>query len=101
VNPEVSTPQDAVRELARLREDIEKVDQQLIELIVQRALLAREAGAVKRVAGLPLMDPVREVRVIETAAEQARQAGIPDAEVWQIFRLLVSIARKSQEFTAP
>ncbi len=92
-----STPQDAVRELARLREEIEQIDRQIIELVVQRARLAEEAGTAKRVAGLPLLDPVREARVMETAAEHARQAGIPDADVKQIFRLLITIARKSQE----
>lgn len=91
------TPKDAVRDLARLREEIEQVDRQVIELVVQRARLAEEAGDAKRIAGLPLLDPVREARVMETAAEHARQAGIPDAEVRQIFRLLITIARKSQE----
>ena len=54
---------------------------------------------MKRIAGLPLLDPVREARVMETAAEAARQAGIPDGDVRQIFRLLIAIARKSQEAT--
>ncbi|MGQ0764867.1 MAG: chorismate mutase [Gemmatimonadota bacterium] len=93
----VSGPREAVVELSRLRAELESIDQQLIDLIVRRTLLAREAGDAKRVAGLPLMDPVREVRVIETAAAQARQAGIADAEVWQIFRLLVTLARKAQD----
>ncbi|MBK8249177.1 MAG: chorismate mutase [Gemmatimonadetes bacterium] len=93
----MSTPQEAVRELARLREEIEQVDRQIVELVVHRAKLAAEAGRAKRVAGLPLLDPVREARVMETAAEYARQAGIPDAEVRQVFRLLITIARKSQE----
>jgi chorismate mutase len=97
-NP-VTTAQDAVRRLAVLREEIELLDRQVVDLVVQRARLAEEAGEMKRVAGLPLLDPVREARVMETAAEAARQAGIPDAEVRQIFRLLIAIARKSQEAT--
>lgn len=91
------TAQDAVRELARLREEIETVDRQIIDLVVHRANLARIAGDAKRVAGLPLLDPVREARVMETAAESARQAGIPDSEVRQIFRLIIQIARITQE----
>jgi chorismate mutase len=91
------SPQEAVRRLAELREEIEQVDRQIVDLVVHRARLAEEAGDVKRVANLPLLDPVREARVMETAAEAARQAGIPDNEVRQIFRLLIAIARKSQE----
>jgi chorismate mutase len=82
-----------------LREDIEQLDRQIVELVVRRARLAEDAGRAKRVAGLPLLDPVREARVMETAAEYARQAGIPDDEVRQVFRLLITIARKSQEAT--
>jgi chorismate mutase len=101
VSRAVSTPQEAVRELARLREEIEHVDRQIIDLIVQRARLGHDAGIAKRIAGLPLLDPVREARVMETAAEQARQAGVPDAEVRQIFRLLIAIARHSQDLSPP
>ena len=97
MNRPVSSAQEAVRRLATLREEIEQVDRQIIDLVVHRARLAREAGDVKRIANLPLLDPVREARVMETAAEAARQAGIPDADVRQIFRLLIAIARKSQE----
>lgn len=86
-----------MKRLAQLREEIEQLDRQIVELVVHRSRLAEEAGESKRVAGLPLLDPVREARVMETAAEAARQAGIPDAEVRQIFRLLITIARKSQE----
>ncbi len=92
-----ANPQDAVRELARLREEIESVDRQIVDLVVHRANLAKVAGDAKRVAGLPLLDPVREARVMETAAESARQAGIPDNEVRQIFRLVIQIARITQE----
>jgi chorismate mutase len=94
---QMMSPQEAVQRLAALREEIEQLDRQVVDLVVHRARLAREAGDVKRVASLPLLDPVREARVMETAAEAARQAGIPDNEVRQIFRLLIAIARKSQE----
>ena len=96
---QVSSPQEAVRRLATLREELEQIDRQIIDLVVHRARLAQEAGDVKRIASLPLLDPVREARVMETAAEAARQAGIPDGDVRQIFRLLIAIARKSQEAT--
>ena len=91
------TPQEAVQELSRLRERLEEVDRQILDLIVHRSQLAADAGRAKRVAGLPLLDPVREARVMETAAAEARQAGIPDDEVRQIYRLLITLARKFQE----
>jgi chorismate mutase len=46
VNRPVSSAQEAVRRLATLREEIEQVDRQIIDLVVHRARLAREAGDV-------------------------------------------------------
>jgi chorismate mutase len=94
---DVKSAEDAVRELSHLREQIEEVDRQVVELIARRAKLAREAGHAKLIAGLPRYDPVREVRVIETAAERAKATGLPEQEVRQIMRQLISIARHAQE----
>lgn len=92
-----ATPHEAVRELSRLRAQLEEIDRQVFDLVVLRTKLAAEAGRAKRVAGLPLRDPVREARVMETIAAEARQAGMPESEVRQIFRLLITIARTWQE----
>lgn len=86
----------AQAELSRLREEIERVDRTMIELIATRVRLAREVGAAKRAAGLPTLDPAREAAVIRNAAVLARQANLVDDDVRQIFWHLVGLSRRAQ-----
>ncbi|MGH7713193.1 MAG: chorismate mutase, partial [Gemmatimonadaceae bacterium] len=41
-----------------MREDIETVDREIISLLARRVALGRRAGRVKRVAGVPVVDPM-------------------------------------------
>lgn len=86
----------AQAELSRLRDEIERVDRAMIDLIEQRVRLAREVGAIKRAAGLPLLDPAREAAVIRRAATLARDAKLGDDDVRQVFWHIVGLSRRAQ-----
>ncbi|GLC23628.1 chorismate mutase [Roseisolibacter agri] len=84
--------------LARLRQEIEAVDAQLVALVAARTRLAADIGAAKRALGRPTLDPVREAAVVRRAAELARDAGLADEEaVRAIFWQLMALARRAQE----
>jgi len=83
-------------DLARLREEIERIDRTLIELIARRVNLAREVGAAKRAAGLPTLDPAREAAVIRQAAVLGREAKLVDDDVRQIFWHIIGLSRRAQ-----
>jgi chorismate mutase len=83
-------------QLEQLRDDIERVDRSIIELIAARVRLAREVGNAKRAAGLPTLDPAREAAVIRNAAVLAREANLHDDDVRQIFWHLVGLCRRAQ-----
>ena len=51
--------------LARLRRNIDAVDEVLVKLFNQRAKWALEIGRVKKRAGLPIYQPQREAQVVE------------------------------------
>jgi chorismate mutase len=82
--------------LSRLREEIERIDRTLIELIAQRVRLAREVGVAKRAAGLPTLDTAREAAVIRQAAEAAREAGLLDDDIRHIFWQVIGLSRRAQ-----
>lgn len=86
----------AEADLARLREEIERIDRTLIGLIAERVRLAREVGAAKRAAGLPTLDPAREAAVVRQAAVVARESGLADDDVRQIFWHLIGLSRRAQ-----
>lgn len=91
------TPPDAVTgELTTIRDEIERIDRALIELIAQRVQLARRVGSVKRAAGLPTLDPPREAAVVRRAGVLAREAGLDDEDVRYIFWHLIGLSRRIQ-----
>ena len=84
------------QELIGIRDEIERIDRQLIDLIAQRVRLARRVGIVKRNAGLPTLDPPREAAVVRRAGELAREAGLADEDVRYIFWHLIGLSRRTQ-----
>jgi chorismate mutase len=86
----------AIAELARRREQIEAIDRELVGLLAKRAALSREIGATKKVAGLPTLDPAREAEVIRRAAGMAREHGLSDEKVRDIFWHVIGLSRAVQ-----
>ncbi len=81
--------------LARLRAQIDKLDQQILALINERAKLAAEIGTLKNEHGLEVYSPAREEEVIRHVL--ARNRGpLSDTCVRAIFRELMSGSRALQ-----
>ena len=88
---------DALEELTRCRDEIERIDRQLIALLSQRLALGKRTGDLKRAAGLPILDPTREAAVIRRVTEAARDAGLPSEPVREMFWQIVGMSRRAQE----
>jgi chorismate mutase len=87
---------DLNHELAGLRDEIERVDRAIVQLIAERVRLARRVGPVKRAAGLPTLDPAREAVIIRRSGHLAREAGVPEEDVREIFWHIVGLSRRAQ-----
>lgn len=96
MSPTTNDPDHDHEELARLRNEIEQVDHDLITLIAHRVELARQVGAVKRTAGLPALDPSREAAVIRRVGEVAREEGAPEEDVRYLFWHIIGMSRRAQ-----
>jgi chorismate mutase len=84
------------QQLAELRERIAEVDREIVRLIAERMEIAREGGRLKRSAGLPTLDPTREAAVVRRAGELAREAGLDDETVRDVFWRLIGLCRRAQ-----
>lgn len=82
--------------LRHVRAEIEHLDREIVSLIVRRVLLAREAGFVKREAGLPVVDPVQERVVLARARVLADEAGLPYPELRELLRHVINVSRRAQ-----
>ena len=86
----------ALDALGKSRQQIEALDRELIGLLAKRVALSKEIGAMKKVAGLPTLDPAREAEVIRRAAAMARDTGLPAEKVRDIFWHVIGLSRAVQ-----
>lgn len=82
--------------LEHVRAEIEHIDREIVSLIERRVLLAREAGCVKREAGLPVVDPVQERLVLARARVLADEAGLPYPELRELLRHVIAVSQRAQ-----
>ncbi|MEN6545703.1 MAG: prephenate dehydratase [Armatimonadia bacterium] len=81
--------------LDELRERIDSIDQQLLELLHARAEVSREVGALKAAEGREVYDPRREAQLLRSLAERAVPPLTPQA-VQAIYREIISASRALQ-----
>ena len=86
----------ALDALGKCRQQIELLDRDLIGLLAKRVALSKEIGAIKKQAGLPTLDPAREAEVIRRAAAMARDTGLNDEKVRDIFWHVIGLSRAVQ-----
>jgi chorismate mutase len=87
----------ALAELDACREEIGRIDSELVALLWRRVDLARRTGTLKRALGLPILDPRREASVIRGAVTQAREAGLAEEPVREIFWHVLGLSRRAQQ----
>jgi chorismate mutase/prephenate dehydratase len=102
--PKVSDPRATGPRLVRDDEDalaaararLAAIDAELVALVATRQAVAREVGAIKVATGAPVLDPAREAAVLRRAAELARGHGLDEADVRDLWRKLLAMARRAQ-----
>jgi chorismate mutase len=82
--------------LDELREEIQTIDREIVELIAQRTYVAETIAAVKREEDLPTTDEQQEQAVMDRAGENARRFDVDDNLVKAIFRLLIELNKVEQ-----
>jgi chorismate mutase len=89
---------DAVENMTldELREEIENIDREIVELIAQRTYVAESVARIKRVKDLPTTDEGQEDKVMERAGENAERFDVDANLVKAIFRLLIELNKVEQ-----
>ncbi|TYL37468.1 chorismate mutase [Natronococcus pandeyae] len=82
--------------LDELREEIQTIDREIVELIAQRTYVADTIAAVKDEKGLPTTDEKQEEQVMERAGRNAEQFDVDANLVKAIFRLLIELNKVEQ-----
>ncbi len=73
-------------ELNELRDQIDLVDKQMVDLLAQRLVLVEKVGEVKSKHGLPIYVPEREATMLASRREEAEKQGVPPQLIEDILR---------------
>lgn len=77
--------------LREVREKIEKIDVQILNLIEKRTGLAKDVLDAKRAAEMPINDVDQNKMVLERAANSATERGLDGESVKRIFEILINM----------
>jgi chorismate mutase / prephenate dehydrogenase len=73
-------------ELNELRDQIDQVDKQMVQLLARRLALVEKVGEVKSKHGLPIYAPDREAAMLASRREEAQRQGVPPQLIEDILR---------------
>ncbi len=83
-------------ELDRLRQQMDEINMQLLELLSQRAELAQRIGEVKKTQGIHRFDPVRERNMLEKLTE-VNPGPFDDDTIRHLFKQIFKAALDLQQ----
>lgn len=83
-------------DMTSLRSKIDRLDNEILSLIVKRTEVCRNVGKIKLRVGRPVFDPDREKEVIEDRINFSRTLGIDDEFVRKIMILMMDYSKRVQ-----
>ena len=83
--------------LRRSRQKIDGIDRDILDLITSRIALAREIAEAKEVLGMEILDPERELQIIERTRKIARENGIDESKLIELMKILMDLSKTEQK----
>ncbi|UWG48309.1 Chorismate mutase [Halanaeroarchaeum sp. HSR-CO] len=93
-NDDQTSQQD--RSLDELRQEIQDIDRDIVELIARRTYVADAIAEVKSERNLATTDEAQEQAVMDRAGENAKRFDVDSNLVKAIFRLLIELNKIEQ-----
>ena len=87
---------DSTKKINSLRNNIDELDDQMIDLGVQRLAIAKEIGDIKETNGIEVIDPYRESQIINRFAEKLAGT-LEKKDITAIFEPIYSISKRLQK----
>lgn len=84
-------------ELSHFREQIDRIDEQLIELLAARYAVVLEVLALKKASGMPAIDRAREDAVADRL-ESLAAGKLPPGVAKRLARIVITVLRDEAAF---
>lgn len=85
------------QQLNMLRDEIDDIDSQLVELLTKRRAVTTKVGLLKSEVGMPIYAPEREAALLKVRRQQAIDAGLSPELIEDILRRLMQDSYISQD----
>ncbi|TRY31010.1 bifunctional chorismate mutase/prephenate dehydrogenase [Aliiglaciecola sp. M165] len=82
--------------LDELRQEIDKLDSQLVDILAKRAALTTQVGEFKSRTGMPIYVPSREAELIEKRRNEAQNKGVSPALMEDLLRRIMRESYQTQ-----
>ena len=92
-------PDSKLSDIRKWREEIDRLDLELLRLLNKRAQCAIEIGKIKRTQKLPIYDPRREEDVIRMTLEE-NPGPLDNEGVRRLFERIIDESRRIERTTA-
>lgn len=83
--------------LQGLREEINSLDDQLVEVLARRKRLSREIGDVKESASGQVRDLQREEEILESMVKKGKEKGVNSSLTTKVFHAIIDDSLRTQE----
>lgn len=97
VEPRLPVETHGNASLSRLRQSIDQIDEQIIQLIGKRFQLVRNIKQVKHVGQLPVQDPQREAKLLLRLNELSHKYNVPLEVIVHVYDFLMDQSREIQK----
>lgn len=82
--------------LQKPREEIDELDAKIVALLGERWKLVEEVTRIKKEHDLPPLQPARFAELLEDVKSQARDQGIPEEMIEEMWHSIHKFSRRSQ-----
>jgi chorismate mutase len=84
-------------DLIKFREEIDKIDKSIIELLKKRKDTAKKIGEYKKQNNLPIIDEKREKEILEKYKRIAEENDLDKEDIGIIFQAIIKNSRNVQK----
>lgn len=96
IRNEYPTGENGLLELEYLRQTVDNIDAEIIDLIAKRMEISGQMGEVKRLNNITAYQPERWREILETRCEQARKLSLSGSYISSIYELIHNESIKKQ-----
>ncbi len=80
-----------------LREQIDKINEELLILIKRRMQLSKKVAKYKFERNLEIFDSAREIEILNSASKKARAMDLSEGFIREMFQLILKEAKTEQD----